>query len=101
MTRTSKPATHNPIIFSIHIFSIAFSVMDQLLLNKDQHVTCCRPDMFKEGNVLGHVLHCLSCTGVQVSLEDAEVLLGTAERTTIAGQATYVPYKVQPVNMVT
>ncbi len=47
-----------------------------------------------------HSRHCyvlsawVYCAGVQVSLEDAEVLLGTAERTNIAGQANCVPYKV-------
>lgn len=55
----------------------------------------------QQSNVVGHVSWCDARTGVQVSLEDAEVLLGTAERTNIAGQATYVPYKVQPVNILT
>lgn len=70
-TKTCKSAKQNPIIFSV-----------------------------PQSNVLGHVLWCDACTGVQVSLEDAEVLLGTAERTNIADQATYVPYKVQTVNTV-
>lgn len=36
---------------------------------------------------------------MQVSLEDAEVLLGTAERTNIAGQDNSVPYKVSPADV--
>lgn len=32
--------------------------------------------------------------GVQVSLEDAEVLMATAHRISIAGQVTCAPYKV-------
>lgn len=32
--------------------------------------------------------------GVQVSLEDAEILLATARRSTIPGQTVCAPYKV-------
>ena len=34
--------------------------------------------------------------GVQVSLEDAEILMGTAERINIAGQPSCAPYMVLP-----
>ncbi|DBA90965.1 TPA: hypothetical protein ACH3X2_004176 [Trebouxia sp. C0005] len=50
--------------------------------------TCCDDLMRHQHSNLVRV-----SSRVQVSLEDAEVLLGTAERTNIAGQATYVPYK--------
>lgn len=45
------------------------------------------------------MLTSLICAGVQVSLEDAEVLLGTAERTNIAGQDNSVPFKVSPTSV--
>ncbi len=98
--QTSMPAAHNTIIFSIYNFSIPFRAIDRLLFDRILHVLLCACYVL-QGNVLGHVLHRLFCTGVQVSLEDAEVLLGTAERTNIVGQTTHVPYKVQPVNIVT
>lgn len=37
----------------------------------------------------------VTCAGVQVSLEDAEVLMATAHRISIAGQAPCAPYQVR------
>ncbi len=48
MTKSSKPAAYDPIIFSTYNFSIPFSAMDQLVLTKicmSLDVTCCRPTM--------------------------------------------------------
>ncbi|KAL0044196.1 hypothetical protein WJX82_003756 [Trebouxia sp. C0006] len=50
--------------------------------------TCCDELMHHQHSNLVRV-----SSRVQVSLEDAEVLLGTAERTNIVGQTTHVPYK--------
>ena len=48
--------------------------------------------------VTGSLLLCIHngvvTAGVQVSLEDAEILMGTAERTNVIGHPTYAPYKV-------
>ena len=41
----------------------------------------------------------VSFAGVQVSVEDAEVLLGTAERISVAGRASDVPYKVMHLHI--
>ena len=46
-------------------------------------------------NVTVPVVICfVTTTGVQVSVEDAEVLLGTAERISVAGGLSNIPYKV-------